>query len=81
MGNFGTFWKSVEIAQFLPNLETANAKAVKGEIGMAMVQKPQSARYSGMPASAIATGLADFVLTPTEMPEQRAGHGTRRPAS
>lgn len=60
---------------------TLGLKAVKGEIGMAMVQKPQSARYSGMPASAIATGLADFMLTPTEMPEQRAGHGTRRPAS
>jgi two-component system, chemotaxis family, CheB/CheR fusion protein len=49
---------------------TIGLKAVKGEVGMAMVQKPQSARYPGMPASAIATGLADFVLTPAEMPEQ-----------
>jgi two-component system CheB/CheR fusion protein len=49
---------------------TLGVKAVKGESGMAMVQKPQSAKYAGMPSSAIATGLADYVLPPAEMPSQ-----------
>ena len=38
--------------------------------GLAMAQRPESAKYSGMPESAIATGLADFVLDPAEMPRQ-----------
>jgi len=49
---------------------TLGLKAIKGESGMAMVEEPQSARYSGMPASAIATGLADYVLPPAAMPER-----------
>lgn len=47
---------------------TLGLKAVKGEWGMAMVQQVESAKYAGMPGSAIATGLADFVLPPAEMP-------------
>jgi len=43
-------------------------KAVKGEGGMAMAQEPETARYPGMPQSAIATGMVDFVLPPQEMP-------------
>ncbi len=49
---------------------TIGVKAVKGESGMAMVQQPQSAKYAGMPSSAIATGLADYVLPPAAMPKQ-----------
>lgn len=49
---------------------TLGLKAIKAESGLAMVQEPDSAKYSGMPASAISTGLADFVLPPSEMPEQ-----------
>lgn len=45
-------------------------RAVKGEGGMAMVQDPDTAKYDGMPRSAIATGLADFILPPQRMPEQ-----------
>ena len=37
---------------------TLGLKAVKGEVGMAMVQDEGSAKYDGMPRSAIATGLA-----------------------
>jgi two-component system CheB/CheR fusion protein len=37
---------------------------------MAMVQEPSSAKYAGMPASAQATGLADYVLIPPAMPKQ-----------
>jgi len=47
---------------------TLGLKAIKGESGMAMVQQPQSAKYAGMPASAISTGLADYVLPPDSMP-------------
>jgi two-component system CheB/CheR fusion protein len=45
-------------------------RAVKGEGGMVMVQTPESTEYDGMPRSAIATGMADFVLPPNEMPAQ-----------
>ncbi len=49
---------------------TLGLKAIKSEYGMAMVQQPQSAKYAGMPSSAIATGLADYVLPPAAMPSQ-----------
>ena len=49
---------------------TLGLRAVKGELGMAMVQQVESAKYSGMPSSAIGTGLADFVLAPAAMPQQ-----------
>ena len=49
---------------------TLGVKAIKGSVGMVMVQDEHSAKYDGMPKSAIATGLADYVLPPGEMPEQ-----------
>lgn len=49
---------------------TLGLKAIKGGSGMAMVEEPKSAKYAGMPASAIATGLADYVLSPADMPRQ-----------
>jgi two-component system CheB/CheR fusion protein len=49
---------------------TLGLKAIKGEGGMVMVQDVSSAAYDGMPASAIATGLADYILPPEKMPEQ-----------
>ncbi len=49
---------------------TAGLKAVKSELGLVMVQDPKSAKFDGMPTSAIQTGLADYILTPEEMPEQ-----------
>jgi len=45
-------------------------RAVKGEGGMVMAQTPGSTEYEGMPRSAIATGMVDFVLPPNEMPAQ-----------
>ena len=45
-------------------------RAVKGEGGMAMAQNPESTEYDGMPRSAIATGMVDFVLPPAEMVAQ-----------
>ena len=49
---------------------TLGLKAIKGEGGMAMVQDTQSAKYDGMPRSAIATGLVDYILPPDGMPQQ-----------
>lgn len=43
---------------------------IKAQAGLAIVQEPQSAKYAGMPSSAIATGLADYILAPGSMPKQ-----------
>jgi two-component system CheB/CheR fusion protein len=47
---------------------TLGLKAIKANGGMAMVQEPRSAEYDAMPRSAVASGLADFVLPVEEMP-------------
>jgi len=47
---------------------THGLRMIKGEGGMVMVQDPETTKYRGMPQSAIATGLVDFVLPPEEMP-------------
>jgi len=47
---------------------TQGARSIKGEGGMVMAQSPESTEFDGMPRSAIATGLVDFVLPPAEMP-------------
>ena len=49
---------------------TLGLKAIKEAGGMAMAQAPESAGYDGMPRSAIATNLVDYVLPPDEMPKQ-----------
>jgi len=49
---------------------TLGLKAVKGEGGMAIVQDPESAKYAGMPSSAIATGLVDFILPVEKIPAE-----------
>ncbi len=48
---------------------TRGIRSIKEQDGMVMVQRRDSARFDGMPQSAINTGLADFVLSPGEMPE------------
>ncbi len=45
-------------------------KEIKGEGGMVMAQDAETADYDGMPRSAIATGMVDYVLPPAEMPAQ-----------
>lgn len=60
---------------------TLGLRAIKGAGGMAMAQDVASCEYDGMPLSAIATGLVDFVLRPEEMPAQLiayAGHAYGR---
>ena len=47
---------------------TLGVRAIKGEGGMVIAQSPESTDFDGMPRSAIATGLVDFVLAPADMP-------------
>ncbi len=49
---------------------TLGVKAVKEAGGMVIVQSPESAKYDGMPRSAIATGLTDYILPPEQMAAQ-----------
>ncbi|MCP4139304.1 MAG: PAS domain S-box protein [Chloroflexi bacterium] len=49
---------------------TLGLKAVNAEGGMSMVQSPISAKYDGMPRSAIQTDLVDYILPAEEMPKQ-----------
>jgi two-component system CheB/CheR fusion protein len=49
---------------------TQGIRAIKGEGGMVMAQTPESTEYDGMPRSAIATGLVDFVMEAAAMPRQ-----------
>ncbi|MDW5562721.1 MAG: chemotaxis protein CheB [Methanomassiliicoccus sp.] len=42
-------------------------RAIHANLGMVMVQSPETAKYDSMPRSAIETGLVDFVLPPNEM--------------
>jgi two-component system CheB/CheR fusion protein len=46
---------------------TLGLKAIKAEAGITIVQDPDSAKYNGMPRSAIETHQADFVLNPAKM--------------
>jgi two-component system CheB/CheR fusion protein len=49
---------------------THGLRAIKEHGGLTMVQNPDSARHKGMPNSAIDTGLVDYQLAPTEMPQK-----------
>ncbi len=49
---------------------TLGAKAIKADLGLVLVQDPESARYDGMPRAAIAAGVADLVLPVEKMPGQ-----------
>lgn len=40
---------------------TTGLRAIKENGGVSVVQRPESARYDGMPLSAVGTGLVDFV--------------------
>ena len=53
---------------------TLGVRGIKGEGGMIMAQTPGSAQYDGMPRSAIATGLVDYIMPPAEMPAQLAAY-------
>jgi len=46
---------------------TLGLKSIKSEGGLVIAQLPDSSEYSGMPISAISTGLVDFILTPEDI--------------
>ncbi|MFN3525170.1 MAG: chemotaxis protein CheB [Paracoccus sp. (in: a-proteobacteria)] len=46
---------------------TLGLRAIKEHGGICVVQEPRTARYDGMPQSAAATGLVDFVLAPEQI--------------
>ena len=47
---------------------TLGLKAIKEQLGMVMAQDPASAKYDGMPRSAINTGLVDCVASAEDLP-------------
>lgn len=49
---------------------TLGIRAIKGTGGMVICQDPETAKFDGMPKSAINTGLVDYVLPPEKMPER-----------
>ncbi|MBF0460583.1 MAG: PAS domain-containing protein [Magnetococcales bacterium] len=48
---------------------TLGLKAIKEAGGLVVTQDPVSAKYDGMPKSAINTGMSDFILPPEQMPQ------------
>jgi two-component system, chemotaxis family, CheB/CheR fusion protein len=52
-------------------------RAIKEDLGMVMVQTPETAKYDGMPRSAIETGLADYVLPPEKIGEHLIEYAKR----
>lgn len=49
---------------------TRGMRVIKEFGGMLMVQKPNDAKFDGMPNSAIATGLVDYILPVSEIPKE-----------
>jgi two-component system, chemotaxis family, CheB/CheR fusion protein len=56
---------------------TVGLRAVHGAGGLTMVQEIGTAKYDGMPKSALGTGQADFVLPVDKMPEQLLAYAKR----
>ncbi|WLQ16341.1 CheR family methyltransferase [Hahella aquimaris] len=46
---------------------TVGLQSIKEKGGLVIAEDPGSAEFAGMPASAIATGLTDYVLSPEDM--------------
>lgn len=49
---------------------TAGLRAIQAAGGITIAQAPDSAKYPGMPESAIEAGVVDFVMTPEEIAER-----------
>lgn len=47
---------------------TLGIKAIREKLGMVMVEDPASAKFDGMPRSAIDTGLVDYIAPVKELP-------------
>jgi two-component system CheB/CheR fusion protein len=53
---------------------TLGLRAIKAESGMTIAQEPQSAKYQGMPRSAITAGVVDVVQPADRMSESLLGY-------
>jgi two-component system CheB/CheR fusion protein len=49
---------------------TQGLRAIKTEGGLTFAQLPNSAKFDGMPQNAINAGVADFILTPTNIAKE-----------
>jgi len=49
---------------------TLGLRAIHGAGGIVMVQEPRTAKYAGMPSSAVQTGLVDYIQPVEKMPPQ-----------
>jgi two-component system CheB/CheR fusion protein len=58
---------------------TRGIEAIQQNGGLILVQDPHSAKFDGMPNSAIAAGYADFILSPDAMPEEIVNHIREKP--
>ncbi len=54
-------------------------QVIQNEGGVVLVQDPLTAKFDGMPNSAIATGYADYILSPELMPEEIFNYIKERP--
>src|SRR5439155_15960702 len=51
---------------------TLGLEAIKGADGLTFAQDPKTAKHTGMPDSAIASGCVDFILSPEQMASELA---------
>ena len=58
---------------------TKGIAAIQQAGGMVLVQDPISAKFDGMPNSAIASGYVDYILAPELMPEEIFNYIKERP--
>ena len=58
---------------------TRGIAAIQNAGGMVLVQDPISAKFDGMPNSAIASGNVDYILSPELMPEEIFNYIKERP--
>ena len=59
---------------------TDGVRAINEAGGVVFVQHPETAQFDGMPRSAIATGLADYVLSPAQIAWALGEHLQPRPS-
>ena len=58
---------------------TMGIRAIKEKAGIVLVQEPASAKFDGMPRSAVNSGLADFVAPVEELPGKIIAYVAHRP--
>lgn len=55
----------------------AGVRVLKAHGGMVMAQRPDTTEFRGMPEAALATGLVDFELAPSDMPTRLLAYVSR----